>query len=141
MQHMRLAATALIALLTLFAGLHTAIADDDAPLFVNLTTDEPHRATMALGFAKNQLERNHPVTIFLNDRGVMLATKGNSDKFKSHQETLATIMSGGGAVIICPMCMKHYEVAESDLIDGVQMGNPELTGKALFEDDTVTLTW
>lgn len=39
------------------------------------------------------------------------------------------------------MCMKHYDVKESDLLDGVKVGNPQLTGGALFRDNTKTLSW
>ncbi len=39
------------------------------------------------------------------------------------------------------MCMKHYGVPETNLIPGVQVGNPDLTGAALFKDDSQALTW
>ena len=61
--------------------------------------------------------------------------------FKAHQGALAAIIKSGGNVIVCPMCMKHYGVEQSDLIDGAKTGNPELTGGLLFADDTKTLTW
>lgn len=38
-----------------------AIAGAADPLFVNATTDDGHRATMALTFSQHQLERKHPV--------------------------------------------------------------------------------
>ena len=53
-----------------------AIAGATDPLFVNMTTDDPHRASMALTFALNQQRLGHPVTIFFNDKGrakVMIA--------------------------------------------------------------------
>jgi hypothetical protein len=37
--------------------------------------------------------------------------------------------------------MKKYGVKDSDLIDGVKIGSPELTGNALFKDNTQTLSW
>lgn len=49
-----------------------AFAGDTDPLFVNLTTDDSHRANMAITFGKNQLERGHRLTIFLNDEGVLI---------------------------------------------------------------------
>jgi len=39
------------------------------------------------------------------------------------------------------MCMKHYGVKEADLLPGIKVGNPEVTGGALFKDNTKTLTW
>jgi predicted peroxiredoxin len=117
-----------------------ASADDD-PLFVNMTTDDAHRARMALVFSSRQHERSHPVTIFLNDRGVLVASKKHADKFKVHHEAIANLIKNGGTVLICPMCMKHYGVEAGDLIEGVKLSNPELAGAALFADDSRTLTW
>jgi sulfur relay (sulfurtransferase) complex TusBCD TusD component (DsrE family) len=118
-----------------------AFGGDTDPLFVNLTTDDSHRAEMGITFGKNQLERGHPLTIFLNDKGVFIGSKAKSAKFANHQKALGELMSKGAVVVICPMCMKHYSVKESDLLSGVKVGNPELTGGALFKDNTKALTW
>lgn len=118
-----------------------AAAGHDDPLFVNLTSDEPHRAMMALMFASKQLERGHPVTVFLNDRGVMLAAKSYSDMFLGQQKKIAEMKAAGARFLICPMCMEHYGVQADGIVDGIEQGNPDLTGSLLFEDDTRTLTW
>jgi sulfur relay (sulfurtransferase) complex TusBCD TusD component (DsrE family) len=117
------------------------IAGENDPLFVNLTTDDSHRANMGIVFGKNQLERGHPLTIFLNDKGVLLGSKANAQKFPEQQKALAELLGKGAVVLICPMCMKHYGVPESDLLPGLKVGNPELTGAAVFKDNTKTLTW
>jgi hypothetical protein len=39
------------------------------------------------------------------------------------------------------MCMKHYGVKESDLLQGLKVGSPELTGGAVFKDNSKSLTW
>jgi sulfur relay (sulfurtransferase) complex TusBCD TusD component (DsrE family) len=108
---------------------------------VNLTTDDAHRANMGISFGKNQLERGHPLTIFLNDKGVFIGSKANAAKFASQQKALSELMSKGATVIICPMCMQHYGVKEPDLLPGLKVGNPEIVGDALFKDNTKTLTW
>ncbi len=118
-----------------------AFAGNSDPLFLNLTTDDAHRADMGISFGKNQLERGHPLTIFLNDKGVFIGSRENATKFADHQQVLGELMSKGAVVLICPMCMKHYGVKESDLLPGLKVGNPELTGGALFKDNTKTLTW
>ncbi len=139
---MKLFAQILIALaLVLGASAQPAFAGDTDPLFVNLTTDDAHRANMGISFGKNQLERGHPLTIFLNDKGVLIGSKANTAKFADHQKVLSDLMSKGATVLICPMCMKHYGVKESDLIPGLKIGNPELTGAAVFKDNTKSLTW
>jgi sulfur relay (sulfurtransferase) complex TusBCD TusD component (DsrE family) len=118
-----------------------AFAGDTDPLFVNATTDDGFRSQMALKFSKNQQERKHPVTVFLNDKGVLIATKANAEKFKDQQEIIAALIAAGGTVVICPVCMKRYGVNEADLLPGIKIGSPETTGAALFSENTKTLTW
>jgi sulfur relay (sulfurtransferase) complex TusBCD TusD component (DsrE family) len=130
----------LLAVSAVTAG-QPAFAGANDPLFVNMTADDSHRANMAIGFSKNQLEKGHPLTIFLNDKGVLVGAKANAGKYKEQQAVLAEILKKGGTVIACPMCMKHYGVKESDLLDGIKVGNPEFTGDALFRDNTKTLSW
>jgi sulfur relay (sulfurtransferase) complex TusBCD TusD component (DsrE family) len=96
---------------------------------------------MAITFGQNQLERGHPLTIFLNDKGVLIGSKSNAAKFPNQQKAIGELMNKGAVVLICPMCMKHYGVKEADLLPGLKVGNPELTGAALFKDNTRTLTW
>jgi sulfur relay (sulfurtransferase) complex TusBCD TusD component (DsrE family) len=117
------------------------LAGTTDPLFVNLTTDEPHRANMGIAFGRNQLERGHPLTIFLNDKAVLIGSKANAAKYGEHQRALGDLVGKGAVVLTCAMCMKHYGVKESDLLPGLKVGNPELTGGALFRDNTRTLTW
>ncbi len=118
-----------------------AIAGDTDPLFVNATSDDPHRTKMALMFAMKQQERKHPVTIFLNDKAVLVGAKSQAPKYVEHQKMIAGIIAGGGNVLICPMCMEHYGVKKDDLVEGLQVGNPELTGSLLFKDNTKTMSW
>jgi sulfur relay (sulfurtransferase) complex TusBCD TusD component (DsrE family) len=118
-----------------------AAADTHGSLLVHLTTDESHRADMAMAFSKAMMERDHPVVVWLNDKGVFIASKEHAGKFAEQQKMLSALMSKGATVIACPMCMKHYGVKDVDLIEGVKVGNPDLTGDLLFKEDTKTLTW
>lgn len=129
-----------IAFFGILTSVPAAAATHD-PLFVNLTTDEGHRASMAVMFSRSMLERGHPVTIWLNDRGVFLASKKSTGTFGEQQKALAELMAKGAVVIVCPFCAKHYGVMEADFIDGAKLGNPDLTGGLLFKDGTTTLTW
>lgn len=139
---MRLLSRFLVALgLLVGAVAAPASAGETDPLFINMTTDDPHRANMAITFGTNQFQRGHPLTIFLNDRGVLVGSKANAGKYADHQKALADLMGKGATVLVCPMCMKHYGVKESDLLPGLKVGNPELTGGALFKDSTKALTW
>jgi intracellular sulfur oxidation DsrE/DsrF family protein len=118
-----------------------AIAGDKDPLFVSVTTDDSYRSDLAIKVSKHMFERGHPLTVFFNDRGILVISKTNSDKYKDQQTTLSELAKAGAMLIACPYCMKHYEVKESDLLDGVKVGNPQLTSDALFKDNTKTLTW
>ncbi len=119
-------------------GLSLSAAD---PLFINMTADDGHRALMAISFGRNQLERGHGLTVFLNDRGVAVASKTNAARYPEQQKLLAAILAKGGTVFVCPMCMKQYGVKEADLLPGLKVSNPALTGPALFAPGTRTLSW
>jgi len=139
---MKLLASLLLALaLAAGAVAPPATAGATDPLFVNLTTDDPHRANMGISFGKNQFERGHPLTIFLNDKGVLVGSTANAAKYPEHQKALVDIVAKGGSVLMCPMCMKHYGVREAEMLPGIKVGNPELTGGALFRENGKTLTW
>lgn len=132
-----------LTLFLLFTICFPAMAEETSndPLFISVTTDQGHRAKMGIGFGKSQHERGHSVTIFLNDKGVVLASQANTSMYATHQEMLKSIIDQGGKVLICPMCIKHYGVKKSDLLAGVQVSNPELTGQALFTKNVRTLVW
>jgi len=131
-----------LALTLAFASLAMpAWAGDTDPLFINLTTDEPHRANMAMTFGLHQHENGHPLTIFLNDRAVLLGSKAQAGKFGEQQKKLQELMQKGAIVLVCPMCMQHYGVAEADLLPGLQVSNRKLSGEALFRDNTKSMTW
>ena len=139
---MRAISRFLVLFAVLLGGLvGVASAQDKAPLFINLTSDDPHRASMGLMFGKNQLERGHKLTVFLNDRAVNLGSKANSARFSEHQKMIAELMGKGATLLICSFCMKHYGVKEGDLLAGLKIGNPEATGGALFEPNARSLTW
>ncbi|PIE16027.1 MAG: DsrE/DsrF-like family protein [Rhodobacterales bacterium] len=116
-------------------------AEDSDALFINLTSDDGFRVTMALAFGGRQMERGHHLTVFLNDRGVMAATKANAALFASQQAKLAKLLESGATVVVCGMCMKQYGIAADDLMEGLTVGNPDLTSTKLFKENTVALSW
>ena len=139
---MKMIARILVLFAVLLGGLSgVAGAQDKAPLFINLTSDDAHRASMGLMFGKNQLERGHKLTVFLNDRAVNVGSKANAARFGEHQKAIVELMGKGATILICPFCMKHYGVKEGDLVAGLKIGSPEATGGALFEPNARSLTW
>ena len=120
-------------------------SESEEKLFVNLSSDELNRTTMAIGFSTKVLtQKKIPVTIFLNVEGARIADKNIPEhkhaNGKSLKEMLAAFMSAGGQVIVCPMCMKNVGgLGKEDLIPGVTVGGPDVTWPALFAEGTTVL--
>lgn len=129
--------------LALLAGLTLAPAHAGAtdPLFINLSTDDAHRAAAGLNFGLHQQQSGHPLTIFLNDRGVLLGSKAHSGRYAAQQELLAELMQQGATVLVAPLSMQHHGVSAADLLPGLQISNRKLSGDALFRDHTRALSW
>ncbi len=123
------------------AAIQPAAAGDKDPLFVNLVSDDPHGATMALHFAKSMQEQGHPVTVFFNNKGVLVASKAHTSTYPSQQKDVASLGSSGAVLIACPHCMEYYGIKDTGLADGVVVGTPAMISKQLFLDGTKTLTW
>jgi sulfur relay (sulfurtransferase) complex TusBCD TusD component (DsrE family) len=128
-----------IVALTLFAV--SAIAGANDPLFINLSTDELDRSSMAINFGKHHSSNGHPLTIFLNDKAVILGVKAGAAKFADQQHALSEVITAGATVIMCPMCLRQAGFTEIDLLPGVKVGGPKITGDALFKDGTKTMSW
>jgi len=135
-----------LTLLMLMLGTQSLLADENKTIFYNLTTDEAWAAGMALGQANKALEGGYDVVIFLNVRGVLLASKSFKSDISpasgvSLQEMLKAAMKKGAKAIICPMCMNKVGLTEEDLIDGIVKGGPDVTFKAMTADDTVVISY
>ena len=127
---------------SVFTGISlSCFAGPNDPLFVNVTTDEPHRITMALSFGKHHYDHGHPLSIFLSDKGVFVGVKSSTGKYSDQQKLLEEIIAKGGNVIMCPPCLKHYGFMPNDLLPGIKMDSPKITGDALFKDGTKTMSW
>ena len=131
----------LVVLAILSAISFSAIAGPNDPLFINLSTDDGNRSTMAITFGKHHFAGGHPLTIFLNDKAVMLGVKAGASQFSTQQQALSEAIAAGALVIMCPICLKQAGFSEADLIAGVKIGGPKITGDALFKDGTKTMSW
>ena len=124
-----------------FTASPLAFSAANDPLFINLSIDEVSRASMAINFGKHHFSTGHPLTIFLNDKAVMLGVKAGSSKYVEQQQALSEAIAVGALVIMCPICLKQAGYSEADLIAGVKLGGPKVTGDALFKDGTKTMSW
>lgn len=119
----------------------SAYAGPNDPLFINLSTDDGSRSTMAITFGKHHFASGHPLTIFLNDKAVILGVKAGAPQYSAQQQALTEAIAAGALVIMCPMCLKQAGFSEADLLTGVKVGGPKITGDALFKDGTKTMSW
>jgi sulfur relay (sulfurtransferase) complex TusBCD TusD component (DsrE family) len=131
-----------VLIITILFGLSlSSYAGSNDPLFINLSTDDVHRSTMAINFGRHHFSNGHPLTIFLNDKAVMLGVKAGSSLFSAQQQALSEAIASGALVIMCPICLKQAGFSEADLISGIKIGGPKITGDALFKDGTKTMSW
>ncbi len=136
----------IVLLLLSVAAVAPVSADGNKTIFYNVTTDEAWAAGMALGQANKALEVGYKVVIFLNVRGVFIASKAfvtdtNGASGKSLQEMLKTAIGKGAQAIICPMCMGKAGMTMDDVIEGVVKGGPDVTMKAMTADNTVVISF
>lgn len=138
---------AMLALLCMMTSPLVQADEDEQKLFVNLTSDEINRASMAIAFSTNILTKKKiPVTIFLNVEAVRIADttlpEHKHANGKSTRQMLSDFIKAGGKVIICPMCMRNVGgIKKGELLDGVEIGGPDVTWPALFADDTTVLSY
>ena len=137
----------LFVFLSVLATSHLSAADGEQKLFVNLTSDDMKRAAMAIGFSSKILAKKKiPVTLFLNVDAVRIADKRIPGSTyvtgKSLQAMPIEFMKLGGRVIICPMCLQTVGgIAKDDLLEGVEIGGPDVTWPLLFAKGTTVLSY
>lgn len=133
----------LLALSLSFGALPAAAqaAPDAKPrLFINLTSLDPHRVALANFIATTQAEAGVPVTMLLSIDAVRIANK-NAPLFAVQRADLEHSIKAGVRVIVNPRSMMYHGMADGDLLEGVQKGNPKLLREALIVPNTSTLSW
>ncbi len=60
---------------------------------------------------------------------------------KSVNEILHGLIKSGAKVIVCQMCIKRYGLKKEDLIDGVVVGNPDITIPAMLDKNVKVISW
>jgi sulfur relay (sulfurtransferase) complex TusBCD TusD component (DsrE family) len=111
-------------------------------LFVNLTSDEPWRAAMALRFARIYQERGILATVFLNVEGVNVATRNVTEtQLQPAAEELKSFQQKGGQVLVCQPCLKKYGLQTTDLTPGLLMATPDNVSASLFDPATRVMSW
>jgi sulfur relay (sulfurtransferase) complex TusBCD TusD component (DsrE family) len=99
------------------------MAADKKLLLINLTSYMTQESRKAIDYAKAELEQGRSVVIFLNERGVLAASKANARTYKEQQRNLTDLMKKGATVLVCPDCMTFYSIEPSSLIAGVKIAD------------------
>ena len=116
-------------------------------MFINLTSDDIDRASMAINLAHRVLkEKKISVTIWLNVDGARLANKNVRQNMftdaRTPLEKLQAFMRDGGKVMICPMCMRNIGGLEvKDLPEGIFVSEMELFWDALYAENVRVLSY
>jgi predicted peroxiredoxin len=141
------ASSLMVALCALLAPV-AAHAQDKAPLFINVTSDDPWKVAMAAFFGTNfALKQGHkPVVLFVNVQATPMFNKNKSavraDQFgRTVHEMVAEFQAAGGQVLVCPVCMKASGMIEGDLIEGAEVATVKSIDDVLFRPETKTLAW
>lgn len=123
-----------------------AQAEEKAPFFYNLTTDDTWAAGMALAQANMAASRGHAVTVFLNVRAVHLADRAAAlgtfgPAGATPAELIARLVAAGQTVLACGTCLRAGGMAEADLMDGVAVATPDLTFGAMTAPGTIVVSY
>ena len=100
---------------------------------------------MGLTFAGFCVDEGYDVNIFLNVKGVHLATNGFSDevKFMDHtplKKQLVALKDRGVQVHVCPVCMKDFSIESGEIIPAAFVTTkPKLFAK--LGADTMVFTY
>lgn len=126
----------------------TAATQARPGLFVNLTTDDAWAASKAIFFAHQRVLRtgHRPVSIWLNVRAVYLADRRRaparvSPAVPDIPAMLRAFIADGGRVIACQACMGVAGLTAAELIEGVEVGSPDVLMPLLMGPDIRTLSW
>lgn len=135
-----------VALMALAAPL-ASHAEDKGTLFVNVTSEDPWKVSMAAFFATQfALKQGHPAVMFVNVQATPVFHKNKAElrceQFgRTVHDMLREFQAAGGKVLICPVCMKATGIAAADLIEGSEVATVKSVDEVLFRADTKTLNW
>ena len=81
------------------------------------------------------------MSLLLTIDAVRLAVKTPHPALGAERADLENAMKSGVRVIVNPRSMMYHGIADADLMDGVNKGNPKLLRETLSLPNTVTLSW
>ncbi len=117
---------------------------DDNKVVVNLATglEDPERVTVAFLVGGAAVEQGKQVTMFLTKEAVRLALPGFADAVACEGcPPLARLFdqyaSGGGELLVCPICFSARKLDESRLVGNARLGGATPLWEWIGEGATV----
>jgi len=94
---------------------------------IHLSSNDPHRVSMALTFAQKMSAQND-VLVFVDVDGVLALLKDSeSIRYKNFEPTRTIIdqlLKDGIKIVVCPMCLEAKGYTKYNLISGIQIVDP-----------------
>lgn len=104
------------------------MSDQAGKVVVNLATghEDADRVTVAFLIATAALERGRPVAMFATKEAVRLGTPGYAQAIESAgappvARLFDQFISGGGELLLCPICFKARALDEETIVAGARM--------------------
>jgi predicted peroxiredoxin len=88
---------------------------------------DDERSSVAWSIANAGVASEMDVTVFLVASGVDWVRRGGASVAHPNpvdppiRDLIANVVSGGGAILVCPPCAKVRGYAESDLVEGITL--------------------
>lgn len=102
---------------------------DSTKVVINLATglDDGERVTVALLVGVAALEQGKQVTMFLTKEAVRLALPGYGETVACDgcppiPRLLGQFVSGGGELLVCPVCFNARKLNENELVENARIG-------------------
>ncbi len=101
----------------------------DNKVVINLATghEDAERVTVAFLIATAALEKGRPVAMFATKEAVRLGTPGYGAAIEAAgsppvERLLEQFTSGGGELMLCPICLDARRLDRDELIEGARVG-------------------
>ncbi len=105
------------------------MTDDENKVVVNLATglEDAERVLVAFLVATAALDKGKQVTMFLTKDAIKLALPGHAQGVACKgcppiERLLEQYASGGGELLVCPICLTARDLEGSDLVPNAKVG-------------------
>ena len=111
-------------------------------MIITHSTDNPHRACTAMGLASCLLVEGADVALFFMCEGVKMLQKGVAETIEGKniapvRDLLPIIFEENPRLYACKVDLKTYDIAESELLEGVEIVTLPTISTHMLERETL----